>query len=155
MSRKLWVFLAMALAPLACAREQVGQISGPEPRRAVSLAKPGKVSTGCSDEDLRARARQVLNGLATYYSDSLSGHRTASGERYDPDQWSAAHRSLPFGTRLRVTRTDVASSSVSCVTINDRGPFSGRQRVLDLSRRAARELDMLRAGVARVRIEVL
>ena len=111
--------------------------------------------TGCSDEELRQHARQSQSGLATFYHDSLTGNRTASGERYDPERLSAAHRTLPFGTRLRVTRADGATSAVLCVTINDRGPFGGRRRILDVSRRAAERLDMIRAGVVRVRIDVL
>ena len=110
---------------------------------------------GCSDEDLRRGSRQTLHGLATYYHDSLAGNPTASGEPYDPDRLSAAHRTLPFGTRLRVTRTAGATSTVVCVTVNDRGPFSGRNRVLDVSRRAAEQLGMTAAGVVEVRIDVL
>jgi len=108
---------------------------------------------GCSDEELRRSARQVLRGFASYYADSLSGSPTASGPPYDPARFSAAHRTLPFGTRLRVTRTDVSSPPV-CVTVNDRGPFSGRRRIVDLSRRAAEALDMTGEGVVPVRVDV-
>jgi len=97
----------------------------------------------------------VQQGLATFYHDSLAGNSTASGEPYDPEQLSAAHRTLPFGTRLRVTRTDVAPPVVSCVTVNDRGPFGGRGRILDVSRRAAERLKMISRGVVPVRIDVL
>lgn len=93
------------------------------------------------------------SGYASFYSDSLAGNATANGEAYDPAQLSAAHRTLPFGTRVRVDRTDRAGSVV--VRINDRGPFAGRQRIIDLSRAAAQALSMLRAGVVPVRIEVL
>jgi peptidoglycan lytic transglycosylase len=82
----------------------------------------------------------------------LAGRRTASGERFDPAALTAAHRELPFGTRLRVTNLDNGRSVT--VRINDRGPFA-QGRILDLSFAAARELGMLRSGVARVRIEVL
>jgi peptidoglycan lytic transglycosylase len=123
------------------------------PRAAHDLPRPGQ-PLGCSAADLASPARDVQSGLATYYADSLSGERTASGERYDPHRLTAAHRTLPFGTRLRVTRTDV-SAPVLCVSVNDRGPFSGRDRVLDLSRRGAEALQMIRAGVVPVRIEIL
>jgi rare lipoprotein A len=109
---------------------------------------------GCAKGELKRAPQRVFQGLASYYSDALAGHKTANGERYSPSRLSAAHRSLPFGTRLRVTRADLRNSPVLCVTVNDRGPYHGR-RVLDLSRRAARHLDMVRAGVVPVRAEVL
>lgn len=123
------------------------------PRSARDNPRPGP-PLGCTAADLASPVRDVQNGLATYYADSLSGERTASGERYDPRRLTAAHRTLPFGTRLRVTRTDV-SAPVLCVSINDRGPFGGRGKVLDLSRRGAEALHMIRAGVVPVRIEIL
>ena len=89
---------------------------------------------------------------ASYYSRAFAGRKTASGEPYDPALLTAAHATLPMGTILRVTRLP-AGPSVE-VRVNDRcGCTHGRQ--LDLSEAAARRLDMLRAGVAQVRIEVL
>jgi rare lipoprotein A len=96
---------------------------------------------------------RVLHGRASYYSDSLAGNLTANGERYDPRALTAAHRSLAFGTQVRVTRPDTGSSVV--VRINDRGPFGDRRRIIDLSRRAAQDLGMIRAGVVDVEVEVL
>jgi rare lipoprotein A len=92
-------------------------------------------------------------GYASYYSDSLAGETTANGESYDPSELTAAHRTLPFGTHVRVRRVDTGRE-VS-VRINDRGPFAGRSRVIDLSRAAATALQMLRAGVVEVELEVL
>jgi rare lipoprotein A len=91
-------------------------------------------------------------GVASYYARKFEGRRTASGARYDPDAFTAAHRSLPFGTRVRVTHLESGRSVL--VTINDRGPFR-RGRVIDLSRRAARELGMLGEGIGRVRVEIV
>lgn len=88
-------------------------------------------------------------GQASYYADRYHGRRTASGETYDRNALTAAHRSLPFGTRVRVTRLDNGRDTV--VRINDRGPFV-RGRVIDLSRRAAEELDMFGPGVVDVRV---
>jgi len=88
-------------------------------------------------------------GIATYYASSLAGRRTASGERYDPSQLTAAHRRLPFGTLVEVRRRDGKRSVV--VRINDRGPYVGN-RVIDLSRRAAEALGILAAGKAVVEI---
>jgi len=92
------------------------------------------------------------DGVASYYGTDFAGRRTASGERFDPQALTAAHRELPFGTRVRVTNLDNGRSVT--VRINDRGPFSAG-RIVDLSWAAARELDMLRSGVARVRVQVL
>lgn len=99
-------------------------------------------------------AGATLDGLATWYSDSLAGRHTASGVAYDPARFTAAHRTLPLGTRLRVWRTDRSFAPVD-VLVNDRGPFGDSRRVLDLSRAAATALGMLRAGVVPVRAEVL
>ena len=93
----------------------------------------------------------VQEGWASYYGTAHHGHRTASGVRFDEHQLTAAHRSLPFGTQVRVTNLD--NGRTVLVTINDRGPFT-KKRVIDVSSRAARELGFLRAGTARVRLEV-
>jgi rare lipoprotein A len=95
-------------------------------------------------------------GHASYYAAKFSGRKTASGERYDPREMTAAHRSLPFGSLVRVARVDAKGApgpSVD-VRINDRGPFV-KGRVIDLSAAAAHELDMLSDGIARVRVWVL
>ena len=90
-----------------------------------------------------------FSGMASYYGNE-SGSRTASGQRMNANAMTAAHRSLPFGTKLRVTHGD---RSV-VVTINDRGPFV-RGRVLDLSTGAARAIGLTGAGVGRVTAEVV
>jgi rare lipoprotein A len=95
----------------------------------------------------------VLEGEASYYGDSLAGRHTANGERYDPRAFTAAHRTLPFGTIVRVVRTD--TNAVVYVRVTDRGPFGSARRILDLSRAAAERLHMIRAGVARVRAEIV
>jgi rare lipoprotein A len=95
---------------------------------------------------------RTLEGVASFYASSLAGRRTASGVPYRPREMVAAHRDLPFGTRLRVE--NLRNGRVVEVTVVDRGPFT-RGRVLDLSRRAAEELDFVRQGHTRVRIEVL
>jgi rare lipoprotein A len=88
--------------------------------------------------------------LASFYHE---GEWTATGERFRPDGMTAAHRSLPFGTRLRVT--NLATGRSVKVRINDRGPAAWTGRGLDLSRGAARVIGMIGAGVARVAIEVI
>jgi rare lipoprotein A len=96
-----------------------------------------------------AGSRRSFSGVASYYG-SESGSRTASGQRFNQNAMTAAHRSLPFGTKLRVTH---GSRSV-VVTVNDRGPFI-RGRVLDLSKGAARAVGLTGRGVGRVVAEVM
>lgn len=98
------------------------------------------------------RGRDIGTGGASYYAARFAGRRTANGERYRPGRLTAAHRTLRFGTRVRVTNVRNGRSVV--VRINDRGPFI-RGRVIDLSRAAAERIGMIRSGVARVRLEVL
>jgi rare lipoprotein A len=98
------------------------------------------------------RALAVHKGGASYYADSLAGHRTANGERYDPNAYTAAHRRYPFGTVLRVTRIETGAWVL--VRVNDRGPYASG-RVIDLSKQAAKRLSMLRDGVVPVRLEIL
>ncbi len=91
-------------------------------------------------------------GEASWYGPGFHGNQTASGEVYDMEAMTAAHRRLPFGSRVQVVNLDNGRSTQ--VTINDRGPFA-RGRIIDLSRAAARDIGMLGSGTARVRIEVL
>ncbi len=100
-----------------------------------------------------ARALETLTGRASYYSDRLAGRSTASGEPYRTTEFTAASRDLRFGTILRVTRVD--TGAVTYARVNDRGPFGDRRRVIDLSRAAAEELGMIRAGVVDVRVEIV
>jgi peptidoglycan lytic transglycosylase len=124
--RGLW--LAFALAVAAC---------GGPPRHGTSPGgEPG-----------------VQRGMATFYGDEQQGGPTASGERFDKRQLTAAHRTLPMGTRVRVTNTRNGRSVE--VRINDRGPYGNRSRIIDVSEAAARQLDMIVAGVVPVIVEVL
>ena len=100
---------------------------------------------GASDVAVAQSARQ-FSGVAAYYSTDYSG-RTARGDRYDPTKFTAAHRSLPFGTRLRVT--DPRSKRSVVVVVNDRGPFT-KGRVLDLSLAAAIALHMTGPGLMKI-----
>ncbi len=91
-------------------------------------------------------------GRASFYADRFQNRKTASGERYDRHQLTAAHRTYPFGTRVRVVRLDTGRSVV--VRVNDRGPRSP-DRIIDLSRKAAETLGLSKRGVVKVRLEVL
>ncbi|MFM7395161.1 MAG: septal ring lytic transglycosylase RlpA family protein [Cyanobium sp.] len=101
---------------------------------------------------LIASAGQVMSGQASWYGPGFYGNRTASGEVFRPGTLTAAHRWLPFGTRVRVTNLYNGRSTV--VRINDRGPFHGG-RIIDLAHGAATELGVTSSGVAQVRLEVL
>ena len=89
-------------------------------------------------------------GTASYYADSLDGNPTASGEPYDRQAMTAAHRTLPFGTMVKVTNLTNDQSVV--IRINDRGPHT-KNRIIDVSRAAAEKLGLLESGTATVRIE--
>lgn len=91
-------------------------------------------------------------GLAIYYNDKFHGKKTASGELYDKTKMTAAHRTHPFGTKLRVKRVDNDKEVI--VTVTDRGPFNNGY-VVDVSRVAAEKLDLIKAGSARVEVTVI
>jgi rare lipoprotein A len=99
-----------------------------------------------------ASAGQVMSGQASWYGPGFYGNRTANGEVFRPGTLTAAHRWLPFGTRVRVTNLYNGRSTV--VRINDRGPFHG-SRIIDLAHGAAQQLGVTSSGVAQVRLEVL
>ncbi|OLO03680.1 MULTISPECIES: septal ring lytic transglycosylase RlpA family protein [Salinicola] len=97
-------------------------------------------------------AQKKRLGEATYYAAYFEGRPTASGEPYDSRAMTAAHKTLPFGTKVKVTALDTGESAV--VRINDRGPFVDG-RIIDLSRKAAEQLGMVHDGAAEVQLQVL
>ena len=92
----------------------------------------------------------VAVGKASFYASRFHGRTTANGETFDMKEFTAAHRSLPFGTIVRVTNLN--NGKMVFVKINDRGPFK-KNRIIDLSKAAAKKLDLVDNGVGRVRIE--
>jgi rare lipoprotein A len=120
------------------------------------LASAALVSAACSGNrhpvTTPSPPGPVTRGMASWYGTKFEGRRTASGERYDMRQLTAAHPTLPFGTLVQVTNVENGRQVV--VRINDRGPF-GRRRVIDLSYAAARELRMVGPGTARVELAVV
>lgn len=122
-------------------------------RAALALAAAVLLSAApAAAGDGGSEVEQVLEGRASWYGGGFHGRPTASGAPFNQHALTAAHRSLPFGTELRVT--NLRNGEQVEVTVTDRGPYS-RGRILDLSRGAAAELGMLERGVSRVRIEVL
>jgi len=95
---------------------------------------------------------QVQTGKASFYADKFEGSPTASGEKYKHNKLTAAHKSLPFGTKVRLT--NLANNQTVEVTINDRGPYV-EDRIVDVSRAAAEQLGFINSGLAEVRLEVI
>ena len=104
------------------------------------------------DNEKEIRYGQIINGIASWYGPGFYGRKTANGELLRKGTMTAAHRSLPFGTKVRVTNLDNGRSVV--VRINDRGPFR-KHRVIDLAHGAAMKLKMIEAGEVPVRIQLL
>jgi rare lipoprotein A len=121
----------------------------------LTIAAAAGVVLGCASAEGARRdgtsVRRVEEGRASYYGQGFAGRKTASGERYDPNGMTAAHPTLRFGTRIRVTRPGGPSV---VLRVNDRCGCPGG-RIVDLSEAAARKLGMIRAGVVMVRLEVL
>jgi peptidoglycan lytic transglycosylase len=92
-------------------------------------------------------------GIAIFYSDKLQGRPLTTREKYDKNALTAAHRTLPLGTMVKVTNLKNNKSIV--VRINDRGPHGSKERIIDLSGRAAEDLDMIKDGKAKVKLEVV
>lgn len=111
------------------------------------LVVPAAAQVQDSDDET-----EIGSGLASYYGRELAGNRTASGEAFNPDEMTAAHRTLAFGSKVRVT--NLANGQSVIVRINDRGPF-GRGRIIDVSQAAAREIGMHRTGTAKVSMTLL
>ncbi len=139
------IFLLHFLIFLLCACSTTGQ------------SRTGTDELGSSRESLRKDRSQVqgsktLYGKASYYAEKYHGRKTASGETFDMNALTAAHRTLPFGTVCRVT--NLSNQKTVNVKINDRGPFI-EGRIIDLSKGAAKALDALQSGVIEIKIEIL
>lgn len=142
---------AEALQELKKRYPRLGTEPLPAPRPSTD-ASPGDVP-----EDIASnapdRVLETATGEASFYADKFEGRRTASGIPFRQNQMVAAHLAYPFGTVLRVTNT--RNDRAVNVRVVDRGPYGKKSRILDLSRRAAQELDFVGAGRAQVRVEVL
>jgi rare lipoprotein A len=148
----LLLALAACLGAAACADPNAGF------RPPVTSATHAEAKQGAGDltSATMAKAPDVAahqTGLATWYGDAFTGKKTASGERFDPTKYTAAHRKLPFGTWVEVRRPDTGRTVR--VRINDRGPWGDDRRVIDLSRKAAQDLDVIHDGVSRVELRVV
>jgi rare lipoprotein A len=142
--------LGLLLFAQSCALQAPSDTSSPLP--------PGQVPQETREPETKTtepeitQPNQIHTGHASWYGPKFEGKRTASGEIFSGDQLTAASRILPLGSRARVTNLENGKSVE--VKINDRGPFV-EGRIIDLSRAAARVLDMLKTGIAKVRVELL
>jgi rare lipoprotein A len=147
-------FIALLAATLAgCAQssnvnyKSASLAAKPQPNRTASFVTNGRASLATNKR--AAGTAGAMSGIASFYSE---GSQTASGEKFDGHQLTAAHRTLPFGTRVRVT--NVTNGRSVTVRINDRGPFVPG-RVVDVSTSAAETLGMTERGIAKVKLEVV
>lgn len=148
--------MALAVGLVACA--PANTMHPPREPVLATHANAKELTTSERDQEMFAQAGtppprgQV--GLASWYGSEFAGKRTANGETFDPRLFTGAHKQLPFGTWVEVRRLDTGRTVR--VRINDRGP-NGRAaaRVIDLSRRAAEDLDLVRTGVTRVEVRVV
>jgi rare lipoprotein A len=142
--RALILVLSFVLA--ACAHEQAER---PALTPVPTIAAPSVVKAASAPSE--AHPDEI--GLASWYGSQFAGRKTANGERFDPGAMTAAHRELPFGTWVEVRRPDTGQSVR--VRVNDRGPWGDPRCVIDLSRAAAKKLQMLGAGKMRVELRVV
>jgi rare lipoprotein A len=155
--RQSWLILAVACGPSAPATTPT-----PTPTSAVTSTSPSPSTSASASATASVEQPPVHyeasqapifeHGLASWYGAALAGHKTASGAIFDPALMTAAHRTLKLGTMLEVKRTD--NGRIVHVKVNDRGPMSHRF-VIDLSSGAARDLGMLKMGVAPVELRIL
>jgi rare lipoprotein A len=147
-----WAAVLLALCACASPRYEQGRAADPAAYAALPYTqRPYKVF-GVWYYPISNAAGFEEQGFASWYGPGFHGKKTSNGEVYDMHELTAAHKILPLGTHVRVTRTDTGKSVV--VRLNDRGPFVDK-RIIDLSYTAARKLDMIGSGTAPVRIEVL
>jgi rare lipoprotein A (peptidoglycan hydrolase) len=152
----LHLFCALILLGLMGCRSVARFTSGSSappaaaPRSEVVRSAPPLSAPAAS---VSAQVLSIEEGLASYYAMEFHGRRTSSGEIFDAQALTAAHLHLPFGTRVRVT--NLTNNKSVIVRINDRLPPNSKGRIIDLSPSAAQHLEMIQAGVVKVRIEVL
>ena len=136
------ILLLLCLAASGCSGKKPSGSAGP-----ASYTVSGKTY-----HVLPSASGYEETGMASWYGPGFNGRKTASGERFNQKALTAAHKTLPFGTKVRVE--NLANGREVVVRINDRGPFS-RKRIIDLSKGAAQKLGMIGSGTARVRVTAL
>ena len=146
-------YLALALITAGLATSTAGRAVTPlQPQSVIEVPAPAPAEEEPAEIVEEGAAEHIGDGEASYYGKELAGNRTASGERFNPAALTAAHRTLPLGSKIRVINKANGRSVI--VRINDRGPFT-KHRLIDISYAAAQQIEMVRAGKARVRLELL
>jgi rare lipoprotein A len=145
----LIMMIGLAIIEFSIVQSSTAAAPAPEPKSSLAAAPSAEPS---ADATVVPASTKSMKGLAAVYSDKFNGRKTASGQKFCQNQLTAAHRSLPLGTKVRVT--NVQNSKSIEVRINDRGPFHTR-RVIDLSTAAAAKVGMGRKGIALVKLEVV
>lgn len=147
---RTWAIPAFGLLLLAGCQQSIDPVTlapGESPGREAGAADKNKeTSTACTEFVTHSE-----EGVASWYGKSRQGRKTASGERLDMNAPTAAHRNLPFGSRIRVTNLENGKTTI--LTVNDRGPFK-KGRILDVAQKSASELGFVRQGLAQVRVEM-
>jgi rare lipoprotein A len=153
MTRTFTIGLALAaLFSSAAVAQAPAPAAKSEPAPAAAAPAPAPATPAPAAPTAAPSSDHKMEGLAAYYSNRLNGRKTASGQIFDQNALTAAHPTLPYGTKVKVTNTKNGKSVV--VRINDRGPTQPG-RVIDLSRAAAGKLGMLRAGLVPVKLEIV
>ena len=134
------ILRGLAVVSLACL---LGYASSPRFRVKEQSSSPVPSSNSASS---------IQEGIASYYAEQFHGRKTSNGEVFDMYKFTAAHRTLPFGTKVRVKNLENRREVI--VRINDRGPFK-LERIIDLSYAAARQLEMIGSGTAKVQLEII
>lgn len=150
MSARAWFYLLTLLMIAGCVPVRGAKAILPAVLPAVEQIASVSAAVAAGRSEVAPPASS--EGEASWYGPGFAGRRTANGETFDPGQLTAAHRTLPFNSRVRVTHLQSGESVI--VRINDRGPFTGG-RIIDLSRAAAEQVGLLGSGIARVRLELL
>lgn len=148
----LWALVAGLLLIGCASTPRFATKSNPSPPRSEGGTEGKKPDETKPSRNTSGKVLLTLEGVASYYADEYHGRQTSNGETYDMNDLTAAHRNFPFGTMVRVTSLDNQKTVV--VRVNDRGPFK-EGRIIDLSLAAAKELDLIKNGTARVKLEVL
>jgi rare lipoprotein A len=145
-------FVLFVLIGLATARLSIAQSPNATAPAALPAPSPAAAQLAASPPAAAPKSADAMEGLAAVYSDKLNGRKTASGQAFRQSELTAAHPTLPFGTKVRVTNTQ-NNKSIE-VRINDRGPTQAG-RVIDLSSAAAAKIGIRKTGTAPVKLEVV
>ena len=147
--------LTSAAVVVESAKQPAGSSTVDEDKKRVATPAPTTVVENRMTEEAKkaaAATRALGSGEASYYGAAFAGRPTANGEQFNPAEMTAAHRTLPFGSKLRVTNTKNGRSVI--VRVNDRGPYA-HNRVIDLSEGAAERIGMVQSGTANVKLELI